>query len=292
MGLNADSIRYNGKIAVITGAGRDLGRICAIELARRGAKVIINDHDKDSADSTAREIIDAGGIALANSDTISTIKGGRNIIRIALDAFGGIDILIIVAPIAVKRDFIKIQPKLWDNVQDTHLNAAYNVGRDAFIAMREKRYGRIVFTVSVEGILGHPGYTSYGAATAGLIGLMNTLKLEGAKYNISTNAVADIVPDSKKQYMPEYTASLVLYLSSEQCPGSGGIYQAEGAFYKRIGLVSSAGIWIDQPKESATPEKIISRWKEIISMEGAKEYPDATAAGVNTLSSVPSDDKP
>jgi NAD(P)-dependent dehydrogenase (short-subunit alcohol dehydrogenase family)/acyl dehydratase/putative sterol carrier protein len=293
-------IRFDGQVAIVTGAGGGLGRVYAIELAKRGAQVVVNDLALDGsgastrpADAVVQEIVEAGGQAVANYDSVATVEGGENIVHTALDRFGKVDILVNNAGILRDKSFPKMTPEMWDAVLAVHLQGAYNVTRPAFISMRQAKYGRIVMTTSAAGLFGNFGQANYGAAKMGLVGLMNTLKLEGAKYDVKVNTVAPIAatrltqgilpPDLFDQLKPEFVAPLVLYLCSEQCPVSGGMYNSGMGYYSRAAVVSGPGAWVGGEGEIPTPEAMAARWKEILSLEGGQEYPDANAALMSTL---------
>ena len=295
-------IRFDGQVAIVTGAGGGLGRVYALELAKRGAQVVVNDlggapdgsgASTRPADAVVQEIVDAGGQAVANYDSVATVEGGERIVQAALDRFGAVDILVNNAGILRDKSFPKMTPEMWDAVLAVHLQGAYNVTRPAFIAMRQANYGRIVMTTSAAGLFGNFGQANYGAAKMGLVGLMNTLKLEGAKYNVKVNTVAPIAatrltqgilpPDLSDQLKPEFVAPLVLYLCSEQCPVSGGVYNAGMGHYSRAAIVSGPGAWVGDEGEILTPEAVAARWKEILSLEGGQAYPDANAALMSML---------
>ena len=184
-------IHFDGQVAVVTGAGGGLGRAYALALAGRGARVVVNDFggtrdgagsgDRSPADRVVDEIIRMGGEAVANYDNVATVEGGGNIVRSALDAFGSLDILVNNAGILRDKSFTKMEPDVWDAVMAVHLDGAYHVTRPAFAVMKEKGYGRIVMTTSAAGLYGNFGQTNYSAAKMALVGMMNTLKLEGVQ---------------------------------------------------------------------------------------------------------------
>ena len=190
----AADLGYEGKVAIITGAGGGLGRQHALLLASRGARIVVNDlggsvagGDAGSdtpAQSVVKEIEALGGEAVANADSVATPEGGEAIVQAAIDAFGQVDIVINNAGILRDKTFHNMTPDLRDPVLDVHLKGAFNVTRPAWIKMREQGYGRIVNTSSSAGILGNFGQTNYGAAKMGLVGLARVLAQEGAGYNI------------------------------------------------------------------------------------------------------------
>jgi len=298
MAINLDrkeNIRFDGRVAVVTGAGGGLGKIYALGLALRGAKVIVNDYggardgfgngSSSPADRVVEEIREMGGHAVASYDSVATPEGGEKIIKTALNSFGKIDILINNAGILRDKSFVKMEPDIWRGVVDVHLNGAYHVTQPAFLAMRENGYGRIVVTTSAAGLYGNFGQTNYSAAKMGLVGLMNSLKLEGEKYNIKINTVAPIAatrltsdilpPDLQEKMRPEFIAPLVLYLCSDQCPVSGSIYNAGMGIYNRAAIVTGQGIMIGDGTKVPTLEDIAGRWDHISSIKNAKEYKNA-----------------
>ena len=287
-----DEIRFDGRVAVVTGAGGGLGRAYALELAKRGAKVVVNDFggardgegqgSASPADRVVKEIRDAGGEAVANYDSVATPEGGEGIVRTALEAFGRVDILINNAGILRDKGLLKMEPENWKVVLDVHLNGAYHVTRPAFAAMREQGYGRIVMTTSAAGLYGNFGQTNYSAAKMGLVGFMNTLKLEGSKYNVKVNTVAPIAasrltadilpPDLLEKMKPEFVAPLVLYLCAEECPVSGKIYNAGMGFYNRAAVMTSPGTVIGDGTSVPSVEDVAAHWEKILSLKGAREY--------------------
>lgn len=286
-----EEIRFDGQVAVITGAGGGLGRVYALDLAGRGARVVVNDlgGSRDGtgsaaapADQVVAEIKAMGGEAVANYDNVTSPEGGENIIQTALDAFGTVDILINNAGILRDKSFAKMEPQTWQSVLDVHLHGAYHVTRPAFKVMREKAYGRIIMTTSAAGLYGNFGQTNYSAAKMGLIGMMNTLKLEGANYNIKVNTVApiaasrlteDIMPgDLLEKVKPEYVSPIVLYLCSTRCEESGYIYNAGMCAFNRAAIVTGPGIAIGDGANPPSVEAVAEQRDAINSLEGGKEY--------------------
>ena len=291
-------IRFDDQVAIVTGAGAGLGRTYALELAKRGAKVVVNDlggardgadeGSKSPADRVVEEIKAAGGEAVANYDSVATPEGGRAIVDSAIKAFGRVDMVINNAGILRDKTIVKMEPENWDAIMDVHLKGAYNVTRPAFVKMRENGYGRIVLTSSAAGLYGNFGQTNYSAAKMGLVGFMNTLKLEGEKHNIKVNTVAPIAgtrltedvlpPDLFEKLTPEFVAPLVLYLCSERCPVNGAIYNAGMGYFNRVAFLTGPGAVIGDGKEVPTPEAVAANMDKIKSLDGAEEFPNATAA--------------
>jgi 3-hydroxy-3-methylglutaryl CoA synthase/NAD(P)-dependent dehydrogenase (short-subunit alcohol dehydrogenase family)/putative sterol carrier protein len=294
----ADQLSFDGRVAVVTGAGAGLGRIYALELAKRGAKVVVNDFggsrdgsgdgSASPADSVVEEIKNIGGEAVANYDNVATVDGGENIVKTALDNFGSIDILINNAGILRDKSFSKMEPENWQAVLSVHLHGAYHVTRPAFVAMKDNNYGRIVMTTSAAGLYGNFGQTNYSAAKMGLVGLMNTLKHEGAKYNIKVNTIAPIAasrltedvmpPDLFEKSKPGFVAPMVMALCSEDCSVTGQIFNAGMGYFNRAAVLTGRGTQVGDQNNPPTPEMIRQHWDAIDSLEGGKEMPDANAA--------------
>ncbi len=290
-------LRFDGKVAVVTGAGAGLGRVYALELAKRGAKVVVNDlggardgtgESRGPAEKVVDEIKAMGGEAVASYDSVATPEGGQAIIDKAVAAFGRLDILINNAGILRDKTLAKMEPDEWRAVRSVHLDGAYNVTRPAFHKMREHGYGRIVMTTSAAGLYGNFGQTNYSAAKMGLVGLMNTVKLEGEKYNIKVNTVApmattrltdDILPpDLKEKLKPEFVAPLVMYFCSEECSDTGMILNAGMGCFNRAAVVTGPGSVVGDGVTPPTPEQIHQSWDAIDSLSGAVESYNATAA--------------
>ena len=293
-----EGIRFDGMVAIVTGAGAGLGRVYALDLAMRGAKVVVNDlggardgageGSTNPADEVVEEIRKKGGEAVANYDSVATSEGGQALVDAAVDAYGRLDIVVNNAGILRDKTLVKMEPENWDAVMDVHLEGAYNVTRPAFVKMRENRFGRIVFTTSAAGLYGNFGQTNYSAAKVGLIGFMNTLKLEGDKHNIKVNTVAPVAatrltedilpPDLMAKLKPEFVAPLVLYLCSEQCEDSGLVINAGMGYFNRAAIVTGPGAVAGNGESVPTLEEIHKSWEAINNLEGFQEFPNATAA--------------
>lgn len=245
-------IRFDGRVAVITGAGGGLGKTYALDLARRGAKVVVNDlggqpdgtgKSTSMADKTVDEIKAAGGAAVANYDSVSTPEGGEGIIKAAVDNFGKVDIVINNAGILRDKTFAKLTPEELNAVLDVHLKGAFYVSQPAFKIMKDNGFGRFIFTSSAAGILGNFGQTNYGAAKMGLIGLMHVLSVEGKKYDIKCNAIAPTARTRMTENLlgplaelldAELVTPIVVYLASEQCEQTHEIYSCGGGRFARM----------------------------------------------------------
>ncbi|UCB50081.1 MAG: SDR family NAD(P)-dependent oxidoreductase [Deltaproteobacteria bacterium] len=291
-------IRFDDQVAIVTGAGAGLGKVYALELAKRGAKVVVNDlggardgsgeGSSSPADQVVEEIKALGGEAVASYDSVATVEGGEAIVNKAMESFGRVDILINNAGILRDRSFGKMSPEDWGQVLFVHLFGAYNVTRPAFLKMREGGYGRIVMTTSAAGLFGNYGQTNYSAAKMGLVGLMNTLKLEGEKYDIKVNTVSPIAatrltedvlpPDLFEKLQPEFVTPLVLYLCSRDCGETGMIFNAGMGYFNRAAVVSGPGAVVGDGKVAPTVEEIHRNWDSIHELSGAKEYYNATVA--------------
>jgi NAD(P)-dependent dehydrogenase (short-subunit alcohol dehydrogenase family) len=276
----SEPITFDGRVAIITGAGGGLGRTYALELARRGARVVVNDlggavdgtgSSESAADRVVSEIKDAGGEALANYDSVSTADGGGAIVQAALDGFGTIDIVVNNAGILRDRSFANMELAEIEAVLDVHLKGAFYVSQPAFKVMKEAAYGRFVFTSSNAGLFGNFGQANYGAAKAGLAGLSNVLAIEGAKYNIKSNAIApiaktrmteDLLGPFADMVQPEQVTPMVVYLCSEANQHSHEIFTAGGGRYGRIAIVTNNG-WVAGGGEVPSVEDIADHLDEI-----------------------------
>ena len=245
-------ISFDDRVAVITGAGGGLGRTYALEFARRGAKVVVNDLGGASdgtgggssmADQVVKEIEEAGGTAVANYDSVSTVEGGEAIIQTAVDNFGQVDIVVNNAGILRDKSFVKLSPEELEIVIDVHLKGAFFVSQPAFRVMKERNYGRFIHTASAAGIFGNFGQSNYGAAKMGLVGLSNVLAVEGAKNNIKSNVIApiartrlteDLLGPLAEKLDPANVTPLVVYLCSEANEETHAVYSVGGGRYARI----------------------------------------------------------
>src|SRR5215469_16145386 len=275
------------RVIVVTGAGGGLGREYALTLAREGASVVVNDlggardgtgAGHSMADEVVKEIKDAGGRAVANYDSVAESEGAENIIKTALDEFGKVDGVVSNAGILRDGTFHKMEFANWDAVLKVHLYGGYNVIRAAWPHFREQSYGRVVVATSTSGLFGNFGQTNYGAAKLGLVGLINSLALEGAKYNIHANAVAPIAatrmtqdilpPEVLEKLTPEYVAPVVAYLSSEEVPDSGSVFIVGGGKVQRTALFQNDGVNFDKPP---SVQEVASHWTEITDLSAAQK---------------------
>ncbi|MCP4022335.1 MAG: SDR family oxidoreductase [Desulfobacteraceae bacterium] len=289
-----DKINYDGKVAIVTGGGQGIGRMYALELAGRGAKVVVNDlgvardgtgTDTSAADKVVDEIISAGGKAVANYDSVATMDGGKNIVKTAMDTYDKVDILINNAGIIRDKSFMKMTEEEWDSVVNVHLKGAFCVTQPAVKVMKENNYGRIVFTASTSGLYGNFGQTNYGAAKMGLIGIMNSLKLEVSKYNIKINTVAPTAwsrmtadvfpPEFEAKLNAQFNEPMVLYLCAEENTASGHVFTMGAGWYGRTAIVSGDGICIGNAKRSISVEEIKENFKKISDVENKREHDSA-----------------
>ena len=278
-------IRFDGRVAVITGAGGGLGKTYALALGARGAQVVVNDlggasdgtgSGSSMADATVKEIVERGGQAVANYDSVATPEGGEAITKAALDAFGRIDIVINNAGILRDKTFAKLPPRDLEAVLDVHLKGAFFVSQPAFRQMKEQGYGRFVFTSSAAGLLGNFGQANYGAAKMGLVGLSSVLAIEGAKYNIKSNTIAPIANTRMTQELlgpmaellaPECVTPLVTYLVSEQCELTHEVFSVGGGRYARMFVGVTPG-WFAGKGATPSPEEVRDQMGKIRDTQG------------------------
>ena len=278
------SSRYDGQVAIVTGSGGGLGRCHAIELAKRGAKVVVNDlggsvdgsgAGSDAAQAVVAEIEAAGGEAIASGANVAKYEEVEAMVKQTMDKWGRVDILVNNAGILRDKSFAKGTLEDFKLVLDVHLMGSVNCTKACWEVMREQAYGRIVVTTSSSGLYGNFGQTNYGSAKMGVIGMMNTLAQEGAKYNIKVNALAPtagtrmtegLLPDEAFELLtPETVTPAVLFMVSEDAPTRTIVGAGAGSFCVAR-IVESAGKWL--PPEEQTPEGIAANWDAISATEG------------------------
>lgn len=293
------SIRFDGKVAVVTGAGAGLGRSHALALAARGAKVVINDlggardgsgASAAAAEAVAKEIRDAGGEAIADGASVTDEAAVAAMIGAAMKKWGRIDILINNAGILRDKTFSKMDVADFRTVIDVHLIGSAICTKAVWEIMRAQQYGRIVCTSSPSGLHGIFGQANYGAAKAAMVGFMNALHLEGAKYNVRINLLSPsaktrmtedlaIPAEVLDRMTPEAITAACLYLVSEDGP-SRAIISCAGGGYARAYVVETDGIYL--PPERQTPEEIASSW-DVISDRAQIHYYDSSAGPAMTF---------
>ena len=284
-------IRFEERVAIVTGAGGGLGRSHALLLASRGAKVVVNDiggavdgtgdASAAAADRVVAEIVAAGGEAVASSDGVDTWEGGQRIVETALDAFGRVDVVINNAGILRDTSLHKMGQAEWDAVIAVHLTGTMSVTRAAWPYLREAQYGRIVNTTSCAGLLGNIGQANYGAAKMGIVGFTKTLAQEGHKKNIRANCIAPIaatrmtesILDAKQleKLAPAVVSPVVAYLASEGCDDNGQVYAVGGGYVSRVALVEAKGVHL----ADVSPESVAGEWGAINDLSDATAFTSA-----------------
>lgn len=277
-------ISFDGRVAIVTGAGGGLGRTYALDLARRGAQVVVNDlggsvDGKGGDDSAAQKVVDEisaqGGDAVPNYDSVSTPEGGESIVRTAVEAFGKVDVVINNAGILRDKSFLKLEWDDLDAVLDVHLKGAFYVSQPAFRVMKDNGYGRFVFTAS-NATFGNFGQTNYAAAKMGLVGLSNTLAVEGARAGILSNVIMpvaktrmteDLLGEFANYLAPELVTPMVTFLCSEACTLTHGAFSAAGGRYAAVNWTLGQG-WYAGQGNQPTAEDIQAHLEEIQNPEG------------------------
>ncbi len=273
---------FDGKVAIITGAGGGLGRSHALELAKRGALLVINDlggsvDGTGGSDTAAQKVVDEvkalGGEAVPNYDSVATPEGGKAIVQTAIDSFGRVDIIINNAGILRDTSFKNMSPDQLNPVLDVHLRGAFYVTQPAWQIMRDQGYGRIVNTSSGAGIFGNFGQTNYGAAKMGLVGFTRVLAVEGAKNNIKANAIApvaktrmteELLGQAADKLAPELVTPVVTYLAHESCEVTGEVYSVGGGRVARVFIGVSPGY----VKSDLSAEDVAENLSKIRETEG------------------------
>ncbi|MDP3748892.1 MAG: SDR family NAD(P)-dependent oxidoreductase [Phenylobacterium sp.] len=281
-------IRFDGKVAIVTGAGGGLGRQHALELARRGAKVVVNDlggsmdgsgGSSAAADAVVAEIKAFGGEAISNGSSVTDDAGVALMVKQAMDAWGRIDILIANAGILRDKSFAKMEMADFELVLNVHLMGTVKPTKAVWEIMREQNYGRIVVTTSSSGMYGNFGQANYGAAKLGIIGFMNTIKLEGQKNNIHINAISPVAatrmtenlmpPAVLEKLKPEYVTPGVVYLASEEAP-TGAILTAGAGAFAMTRLYETEGVYLGEGGLSV--EEVRDNWAKISDPTGQQAY--------------------
>ena len=277
------SIRFDDRVAIVTGAGGGLGRAYALELARRGAKVVVNDlggardgtGHSDAALKVVEEIEAMGGQAMSNGGSVTDYGQMVEMVAKTKERWGGVHILINNAGVLRDKSFAKMEPEDFKFVVDVHLNGSANCTKAVWDTMREQTYGRILMTASSTGLFGNFGQANYGAAKLGLAGLTKTLYLEGAKYNVRVNTIAptagtrmteDIFPEAAfEKFKPEAVAPAALYLVSEDAPTNMIVGAGAGVFQASY-VALTPGVRLDG--EELSVEGVAAHWAEIIDRTG------------------------
>jgi 3-hydroxyacyl-CoA dehydrogenase/3a,7a,12a-trihydroxy-5b-cholest-24-enoyl-CoA hydratase len=274
----SNELKFDGRVAIVTGAGQGLGRCHALLLASRGAKVVVNDlggstsgegKSSKAADQVVEEIKKAGGEAVANHDSV---EDGEAIVKTAMDTWGRVDIVVNNAGILRDKSFKNMTDADWDIIFRVHNLGAYKVTKAAWPIMNEQGYGRVIFTTSAAGIYGNFGQTNYSSAKLSLVGFANTLALEGQRKNILVNTIAPVAASRLTEGLlppavfdalnPEYVSPLVAYLCSEESDTTGALYEVGGGLYTRLRWERTKGKVFRLGRE-VTPEAVQASWEQI-----------------------------
>ena len=287
-------IRFDERVAIVTGAGKGLGRAYSIYLAARGARVVVNNRrlsasEPSSADEVVQAIRQAGGQAVANYDSVEDPASGERIVQQAFDTWGRLDVLVNNAGVDQRSTFHKVSVEQFRQIFDINFYGSLYVTHAAYARMRAAGYGRIVVSTSVAGLYGLHGLTAYSASKAALIGFMRTLAMEGKSHNVLTNAIAPYAAtpmtarqgNMPEEFMttmrPEFVAPAVALMVSEQTSLNGQVIIAGKGVFRRAANVEGRGLRYAEPTE-ATAEALARDVAQLLDMEGATEFADAMAA--------------
>ena len=280
------TLDYTGKVVIVTGAGGGLGRCHALEFARRGAKVVVNDlggavdgsgGSSEAADKVVEEIKADGGEAMSNGSSVADDAGVANMVQQTMDAYSRIDVLVNNAGVLRDKSFAKMEIADFDFVVDVHLFGTMKPTKAVWPIMKEQGYGRIMVTSSSSGLYGNFGQSNYGAAKLGVVGFINTLKLEGQKDNIHINALAPVAwtrmtsnlmpPEMEAALAPEQVTPAVVFMCSEQAP-TGKIICAGAGAYAAAQIVETRGMYLGT---APTAEDVAKNWEQISKLDDQAE---------------------
>ncbi|RMB97116.1 hypothetical protein DUI87_26400 [Hirundo rustica rustica] len=297
--MAAAGLRFDGRVVLVTGAGGGLGRAYALAFAERGASVVVNDLGGDfkgygksssAADKVVDEIRAKGGKAVPNYDSV---EDGEKLVKTALEAFGRIDIVINNAGILRDRSFIRISDEDWDIIHRIHLRGSFLVTRAAWNHMKNQKFGRIIMTSSAAGIYGNFGQANYSAAKLGLLGLANTIAIEGRKHNIHCNTIAPtagsrltqtVMPqDLVDAFKPEYVAPLVVWLCHESCAENGSLFEVGAGWIGKLRWERSLGAIVRGKNQPMTPEAVRDKWEKVCDFDNASK-PRTIQESISVLS--------
>jgi (3R)-3-hydroxyacyl-CoA dehydrogenase / 3a,7a,12a-trihydroxy-5b-cholest-24-enoyl-CoA hydratase / enoyl-CoA hydratase 2 len=299
-------LRFDGRVVVITGGGAGLGRSHALFFGKRGAKVVVNDlgstsaglgRSSTAADKVVEEIQAAGGSAVANYDSV---ENGDQVVKTAIDTFGRIDVLINNAGILRDVSFQRMTKEDWDLIMGVHVNGAFACTHAAWPFMRDQGFGRIIFTTSAAGLYGNFGQANYAAAKLGLVGLSNTLAIEGEKKNVRVNAVAPIAAsrltetvlpkEMLENLKPEYVTPLVAWLAHDECTENGGIFEVGAGFFSKLRWQRTEGKTFKLGRE-ISPESLRGAWEQVTDFSSSTHPANITEALGPVLSNLSSKSK-
>ena len=286
-------IEFNDQVAIVTGAGRGLGRLYALDLARRGASVVVNDigssmhgegADAGVADAVVREIREAGGRAIASHDSVATVEGGARIVQSAVDEFGRLDVVVSNAGTFHTAEFEDVTPDEWERMVNVHLHGAFYLSQPAYRVMKAQGHGRFVFISSSAGLFGQPNSAHYAAAKSGVVGLSNVIAIEGQPHGISANCVlpfgysrmvTETVGDRDKfegelpfldAIEPELVVPIVVFLASRDCEVTHHYFSACAGRFSRV-FVGQARGWVAVRGANPSADDIAAHWAEVTSQE-------------------------